>query len=62
LEECPKCKKWTLYYNPRSEAMVCASCNYQEKIKYESFIKQRNIVEFLRYPSIKETKLTKIEA
>jgi phage FluMu protein Com len=62
MEECPKCKKWTLFYNPRTEAMTCVSCNYQEQVKYESFIKQRNIVELLRYPSFKETKLAKIEA
>jgi acetyl-CoA carboxylase beta subunit len=62
MEECPKCKKWTLFYNPRNETMTCASCNYRENVKYETFVKQRNIVDLLRYPNRKETKLTKIEA
>jgi len=62
MEECPKCKKWTLFYNPRNETMTCASCNYQENVKYETFIKERNIVDLLRYPCLKETKLEKIEA
>lgn len=62
LEECPKCKKWTLFYDPRRETMICASCNFQEQMKYEAFVKQRNVVESLRYPSPKETQLEKIEA
>ena len=62
MEECPKCKKWTLFYDPRKETMNCANCNYQQSVKYEAFVKEKNIIDLLLYPTLKESKLTRIEA
>lgn len=50
MDECPKCKKWTLYYNPRSETQTCSNCGYEKYIKYEDFMKQKNEINDLFYP------------
>ena len=59
LEECPKCKNWTLFYNPQSESKMCYSCNYKIQVKYDVYVKQSNILNLLRYPSIKTKNRTR---
>jgi hypothetical protein len=62
LEECPKCGKWTLTYNPKTEFKFCISCNYKEHLKYELFVEQTNIIDNLSYPNHERKHLKKIEA
>jgi len=51
MDECPKCKRWTLYYNPQSETLLCSNCNYKKLVKHEDFIKEKDVINDLFYPS-----------
>jgi hypothetical protein len=51
MEECPNCGKWTLTYNPKTEAKTCINCNYKEYVKYELFVEQKNVIDYLSYPN-----------
>jgi len=63
LEECPKCNKWTLTYNPKSELKTCMNCDYKEWVSYESFIRRKNVIDYLIYPNHERKKRSrKIEA
>jgi len=59
MEECPKCKKWTLFYDPKTENKICCTCDYKEQVEYDSYIKESNVVSFLRYPGHKTEKIAK---
>jgi acetyl-CoA carboxylase beta subunit len=52
LEQCPKCKNWTLFYDPQSEHKICYNCNNKIEVKYCEYIREKNIADSLRYPSI----------
>jgi len=54
MDECPKCKRWALYYNPPNETLVCSNCDYRKPIKYEDFIKEKDTINDLFYPSKKK--------
>lgn len=51
MDECPKCKRWTLYYDPQRETRICSNCDYKKSVKYEDFIKEKNVINDLFYPS-----------
>lgn len=51
MDECPKCKKWTLYYDPAIETQKCLNCGFEIYKKYEDFIKEKNTLNKLFYPS-----------
>lgn len=51
MDECPKCKRWTLYYDPQRETQICSNCNYNKYVKYEDFIEEKNVINDLFYPS-----------
>jgi hypothetical protein len=49
MEQCPKCKNWTVFYNPQSEEKICCTCNNREVIRYEEYIKSENISSSLLF-------------
>jgi len=51
MDECPECNRWTLDYDPRIETQICANCGYEKHISYDDFIKEKNVVNNLLYPS-----------
>jgi hypothetical protein len=51
MDECPRCKKWTLFYDPQSETQKCLNCGYEKYVKYENYVKEKNMVNDLFYPS-----------
>ena len=59
MEECPVCKKWTFSYNPRAEMKVCFTCNHVEQLSYDSFLVQKNIIEYLKYPCFVQSEAPK---
>lgn len=59
MEECPKCKNWTLFYDPQSESKMCWTCDFREKVKYDLYIKESNVVTVLKYPSRLAENITK---
>jgi hypothetical protein len=59
MEECPVCKKWTLFYDPQSENKTCYACGHKEQVKYDIYIKESNVTNSLRYPSRRTEKITK---
>jgi hypothetical protein len=50
MEQCPKCKTWTVFYNPQSEEKICCTCNNRIIIKYADYIKAENISDLLLFP------------
>jgi len=57
LEECPNCGKWTLTYNPKAEIKICMNCNYRKNVKYELFIEQKNVINYLSYPNHRRVRI-----
>lgn len=55
MDECPQCKKWTLNYYPQNETQICSNCGFQRHVKYDDFIRQKNVINRLLYPSQKWT-------
>lgn len=51
MDECPKCRKWTFYYDPKTETKKCLNCGFEKNVKYEDFIKEKNTINHLFYPS-----------
>lgn len=51
MDECPRCNKWTLSYDPRSESQRCSNCGYETHLKYDDYIKEKNMIKDLFYPS-----------
>jgi hypothetical protein len=51
MDECPKCKRWTLSYDPRSETQKCSNCGYEKYVKYDNYINEKNMINDLFYPS-----------
>lgn len=53
MDECPTCKKWTLDYYPDSETQICSNCGYRKHVEYDDFIRGKNVIDNLLYPSKK---------
>jgi acetyl-CoA carboxylase beta subunit len=59
MEECPECRSWTYYYDPQSENKICLTCGHKEQVKYDAYIKESNVINFLRYPCPKTEEIVK---
>ena len=51
MDQCPKCGRWVLYYDPRSETIKCSNCEYEEYMKHKDFVEKKNVINDLFYPS-----------
>jgi hypothetical protein len=52
MEQCSKCKNWTVIYNAESEEYICCTCNNRVVVKYADYIRAENVSGSLLYPSI----------
>lgn len=57
MEKCPKCKRDTLVYDPRTKSACCLNmdCPYRERMAYEQYSKQfekedKDIAHKLAFP------------
>lgn len=42
MERCPKCGKWALSFNPYKGIVSCYSCNYEENVNVERYLKEND--------------------
>lgn len=44
MEQCPKCKHWTLSFDLFKGIVHCYNCNYEEKVDVEKYLEKNDLM------------------